>query len=124
MPRTCTGRWRYPNGNLVTSNGDAVNSDPNQPSELVEFTPAGQFVGEFSVDSAASGSAFGIAVQAIGDDVRLAAVDDNLNTLDVWTTDVGGQVFARGDSSAGDTQYAARLGSESSQAFPVRAENT
>ena len=34
-----------PNGDLITANGDAVNTDPNQPSELVEFTPGGQFVG-------------------------------------------------------------------------------
>ena len=46
-------------------------------------------VGEFSVDTAASGAAFGIAVQTNGSDVRLAAVDDNLNTLDIWTTHVG-----------------------------------
>ena len=28
-----------PNGDLITANGDAVNPDPNQTSELVEFTP-------------------------------------------------------------------------------------
>ena len=27
-----------PDGNLITSNGDAVNPDPTQPSEIVEFT--------------------------------------------------------------------------------------
>jgi hypothetical protein len=26
-----------PNGDLLTSNGDAVNGDPTQPSEIVEF---------------------------------------------------------------------------------------
>ena len=34
-----------PNGDLITSNGDAVNPDPNQASELVEFTPGGQVRG-------------------------------------------------------------------------------
>ena len=32
-----------PNGHLLTANGDAVNPDPNQPSEIVEFTRTGQF---------------------------------------------------------------------------------
>ena len=44
-----------PNGDLITSNGDAVNPNPNQTSELVEFTPKGRFVGEFSVDPALAG---------------------------------------------------------------------
>jgi hypothetical protein len=80
-----------PNGDLITSNGDAVNPDPTQPSELVEFTPTGQFVAQLSVDSA-PGSAFGIAVQTSGRDIRFAAVDDNLNTLDIWTIRVGGEI--------------------------------
>jgi len=37
-----------PNGDLITANGDAVNSDANQPSELVEFTPSGQAEGDLS----------------------------------------------------------------------------
>jgi hypothetical protein len=73
-----------PNGDLITSNGDAVNPDPNQPSEIVEFTPQGQFVAEFSIDPA-PGAAFGIAVAASDDEIRLAAVDDGTNMLDVWT---------------------------------------
>ena len=50
-----------PNGDLITANSDAVNADPAQPSELVEFTTGGQFVGQFSVDPA-NGGAFGLAV--------------------------------------------------------------
>jgi len=30
-----------PNGDLLTTNDDAVNVDANQPSELIEFTPEG-----------------------------------------------------------------------------------
>jgi hypothetical protein len=45
--------------NLITSNGDAVNSDPTQPSEIVEFTKSGKFVAEFNVDAAPDG-AFGV----------------------------------------------------------------
>jgi hypothetical protein len=49
-----------PLGTLLTANGDAVNPDPTQPSEIVEFTTAGVFVREFNID-AAEGGAFGIA---------------------------------------------------------------
>ena len=73
-----------PNGDLLTANGDAENPDPSQPSEIVEFTPAGQFVDQFSVDPA-QGGAFGIAIMPVGyDRVIFAAVDDNKNVLDVW----------------------------------------
>jgi hypothetical protein len=78
-----------PDGNLITSNGDAVNGDPKQPSELIEFTPRGQFVGQIPVDSSAQGGAFGIAIQAYGDDVTFAAVDDVSNTLKVWNLEDG-----------------------------------
>jgi uncharacterized protein (TIGR03118 family) len=73
-----------PNGDLITANGDAVNPDPTQPSELVEFTPAGQFVGQFSIDTG-QGGAFGLAVTDTGGVLRLAAVDDVTNSLDIWT---------------------------------------
>jgi hypothetical protein len=72
-----------PNGDLITANGDAVNPDPNQPSELVEFTPSGQFVAQFSVDPG-QGAAFGLAVHVSGDQIRFAAVDDATNVLDIW----------------------------------------
>ena len=78
-----------PNGDLITANGDAVNPDANQPSALVEFTPGGQFVGEFSLDPN-PGGAFGLAVTKAGRELRLAAVDDNTNSLDVWTFDTRG----------------------------------
>ena len=61
-----------PNGDLITSNGDAVNPDPNQASELVEFTPSGHFIGEFSIDPA-QGGAFGLAVTNFNGILRLAA---------------------------------------------------
>jgi hypothetical protein len=72
-----------PNGNLITTNGDAVNPDPNQPSEIVEFTVQGQFVGQMSVDTGAGG-AFGLAVGVFSKELRFAAVDDVTNSLDVW----------------------------------------
>jgi hypothetical protein len=70
-----------PNGNLVTCNGDAVNADPTQPSEIVELTKLGQFVGQFNVD-AGQGGAFGIAITVVnGATARLAFVDDNANDI-------------------------------------------
>jgi uncharacterized protein (TIGR03118 family) len=73
-----------PNGDLITSNGDAVNGDPAHPSTLVEFTPQGKFVAEMSIDSA-QGAGFGIALQSVDGGLRFAAVNDDTNTLDVWT---------------------------------------
>ncbi len=88
-----------PNGDLITSNGDAVNPDPTQNSELVEFTPGGHFVGEFQVDATA-GSAFGLAVTDVGGVLRLAAVDDNTNSLDVWTFNTRGRSAKSADAFA------------------------
>jgi uncharacterized protein (TIGR03118 family) len=73
-----------PNGDLIVANGDAVNEDDTQPSEIVEFTPSGHFVAQFSI-SAEPGGAFGIALNSSGGALRFAAVNDNDNTLLVWT---------------------------------------
>jgi uncharacterized protein (TIGR03118 family) len=73
-----------PNGDLVTANGDAVNGDPAQPSELVEFTPSGHFVSQFQLDPN-QGSAFGLAVERVGNELKFAAVNDDTNTVEVWT---------------------------------------
>lgn len=78
-----------PNGDLLTTNGDAVNPDVTQThnSEIVEFTPSGSFVDELQVDTPV-GAAFGIAVS----NGELAAVNDNTNTLGIFVdsdTDTG-----------------------------------
>jgi hypothetical protein len=73
-----------PNGHLVVANNDAINPDPNQPSEIVEFTIGGRFVKEISVDPN-PGGAFGLAVMTHGDVARFAAVDDNASVLLIWT---------------------------------------
>ena len=74
-----------PNGDLLVSNSDGINPDPNQPSEIVEFTVNGQFIGELSVD-ANLGGAFGLkASRAIDNVYRFAAVDDNANAITIWT---------------------------------------
>ena len=73
-----------PNGDLVVANGDAVNPDPNHPSELIEFTTRGRFVARKTINPAA-GSAFGLAITGTRSGARLAAVDDALNQLDLFT---------------------------------------
>lgn len=72
-----------PNGDLITANGDAINEDPNQLSEIVEFTPEGQFVSQYQIDPVA-GSAFGLALQPSRGKLLFDAVDDNTSVLDEW----------------------------------------
>jgi uncharacterized protein (TIGR03118 family) len=74
-----------PNGDLIVSNGDAQSPNPNDVNQLVEFTPAGAFVGKFQVDSGGPGAAFGIALSTDGGQLRFAAVDDNTNSVTIWT---------------------------------------
>lgn len=74
-----------PNGHLVTSNGDAINPDPQQPSEIVEFTRDGRFIAQMQIDPAPDG-AFGIAFGLNGSgQLQFAAVDDNTNSATIWT---------------------------------------
>jgi hypothetical protein len=80
------GLVRAANGNLISAQGDAVNGDANQPSEIVEFTKDGHFVDQISVDMA-QGGAFGIALdqkEDDPDDFRFAAVDDNVPNVLIW----------------------------------------
>lgn len=71
-----------PNGHLLTANGDAVNADPLHPSEIVEFTRRGRYVGEVNVD-ASQGGAFGVATKlsARHPVFNYAAIDDVANDL-------------------------------------------
>ncbi|MBN3788440.1 hypothetical protein G3N94_16265 [Burkholderia sp. Ac-20353] len=74
-----------PNGHLVTANGDAVNADAAQPSEIVEFTVDGRFIAQMQVDIV-PGAAFGLAFgRDINGQSQFAAVNDNTNTATVWT---------------------------------------
>ncbi|MGA2181717.1 MAG: hypothetical protein ABSH47_01685 [Bryobacteraceae bacterium] len=76
-----------PHGHLLTTNGDAINPDPNnvQVSEMVEFTASGHFIAQLPVDASAPGGAFGIALKGSGGRLILAAEDDVTNQLKVWT---------------------------------------
>ena len=78
------GMAMAPNGHLLASNNDVINSDPNEPSEIVEFTVEGKFVKEISVDPAQGGS-FGLAVETSGKTAKLAAVDNATNLFLIWT---------------------------------------
>src|SRR5215469_358904 len=73
-----------PSGHLLTANGDALptSSDPTHPSEIVEFTKNGEFVGEFNVD-AGQGGAFGLATSR-DFFFNFATVNDNTNSIDVF----------------------------------------
>jgi hypothetical protein len=71
-----------PNGHLLTANGDAINGDTAHPSEIVEFTKDGEFVGEFNVD-AGQGGAFGLATSRFFS--NFATVDDNTNSIEAFS---------------------------------------
>jgi hypothetical protein len=74
-----------PNGHLLIANSDGSNANPNLPSELTEYTFDGQLVSQYSVDPN-NGGAFGLnALPVSWNTVRMAAVDDNQNTLNLWT---------------------------------------
>lgn len=77
------GMAKAPNGHLLVANADVINSDPKQPSEIVEFTTDGQFVKQLSMDAAQGGS-FGLAVRSTEDTAVFAAVDDNVPNITLW----------------------------------------
>ena len=77
------GMTMAPNGHLLVSNNDAINSDPAQPSEIVEFTLEGRFVKQLSVDPA-QGASFGLNVRTVNHLATFAAVDDATNALLIW----------------------------------------
>ena len=78
------GMAEAPNGHLLVSNSDVINSNPHLPSEIVEFTKQGGFVKELSVDPAQGGS-FGLAVNFDEKTSFFAAVDDNTASLTILT---------------------------------------
>jgi hypothetical protein len=72
-----------PNGDLLIANGDVTNADPNQPSEIVEITQKGQFVGQFSTFNQTA-APFGIGVGVSGNAVTVGVVNDDNNTINVY----------------------------------------
>jgi hypothetical protein len=73
-----------PNGHLICANGDAVNTG-GTPNELLEFTPQGILVATYQLDGGSPGAAFGIANITSQRTVQFAAVNNNLNTVTIWT---------------------------------------
>jgi len=71
------------NGDLISRQGDAISPDPKQPSEVADFTAAGQFVAQFSVDATAR-SAFGLPLRPLEDGFIFATVDDTTAVLEIW----------------------------------------
>jgi hypothetical protein len=79
-----------PNGHLLTSNGDAINSDPAHPSEIVEFTKTGHFIDEYNIHQNIGGT-FGVATstsETLAGETEididlLAVVNDNANDVAV-----------------------------------------
>ena len=79
-----------PNGHLITANNDnTINGSTVPPSEYVEFTKSGRFVGDFQIDPNAGG-AFGLAViQTDNNKGIFAAVDDNVPNLQIFKVNLG-----------------------------------
>jgi hypothetical protein len=78
-----------PTGTLLTANGDAVEDDPAHPSEIVEFTTAGEFIRELNIE-ATEGGAFGLAINTNKNTaVNFAAVDDITNSVILRATQTG-----------------------------------
>jgi hypothetical protein len=90
-----------PNGDLIVANGDAV-SPGGTTNDLVEFDRFGDFVGDFQIDKGAGGAAFGLAVSTDNGELRFAAVDDNTNTVSVWTLGIKNKHGFDHDGNAGD----------------------
>lgn len=73
-----------PGRHLLAANGDAINADLVEPSEIVEFTKQGRFVRQYNVD-ASQGGAFGLDTQDADDeDFNYAVIDDVTNNLSVY----------------------------------------
>jgi DNA-binding beta-propeller fold protein YncE len=93
-----------PNGDLLATNGDAINPDPTQASELIEFTPSGQFVGQLSLDSA-QGAAFGTVVTISKRRLEVATVNDATNSLDERFIPLKATVGGRPSSASSPPGY-------------------
>jgi hypothetical protein len=79
-----------PTGTLLTANGDAVDADPLHPSEIVEFTTAGEFIRELNIE-ATEGGAFGLAINTNTSTVfNFVAVDDITNSVIIRGRQTGG----------------------------------
>ncbi len=72
-----------PQGTIIVINGDAVNADPNQPSEVVLYSRRGRFLAQQPLNPGPD-AGFGIAFQTAGRLFTFAAVNDITNTVDIF----------------------------------------
>jgi hypothetical protein len=78
-----------PNGHLLVANADpAVSQDPNEPSEIVEFTRSGRFVRQYSVDPNL-GAAFALGIKNHDGTDVFAYVDDFLSNCTILNLAAG-----------------------------------
>jgi hypothetical protein len=91
-----------PNGDLIFSNGDAVNPVTGQQNELVEITRHGKFVSQFQLDPGNGGGAFGVASTETNGVTTFAAVNDNTNSLEIWTLQAPSGKHGHGENGDGD----------------------
>jgi hypothetical protein len=81
-----------PNRDLLVANADpAVSQDPNEPSEIVEFTRSGQFVRQYSVDPNL-GAAFALGIVGHGGAEVFAYVDDFLSNCTILDLAAGDEL--------------------------------
>jgi hypothetical protein len=76
------GLFLAPNGDLIATNGDAINPDPAHPSEAIEFTQQGRFVAALSLNGMGDAN-FGLVTFHSPNGLTLATANDNTNTLDL-----------------------------------------
>jgi hypothetical protein len=84
-----------PDGNLLTTNSDVINPKPAQPSEIIEFTKTGQFVGEFNINQN-QGATFGVAISRPPGALPTLAPTQSL----AYVNDVSGNVTIVNPSTA------------------------
>ena len=65
-----------------------MSQDPNEPSEIVEFTRGGRFVRQYSVDPNL-GSAFALGIARHDDAEAFAYVDDFLSNCTILNLSAG-----------------------------------
>jgi len=75
-----------PNGDLITANADPAHFPPSatDPSEIIEITPGGTFVREFSIDPN-PGAAFAVDINKKDDRFdQFVYVDDFVSNCTIW----------------------------------------
>lgn len=79
-----------PNGNLITANADPAHFPPSatDPSEIIEITPGGTFVREFSIDPN-PGAAFAVLIHDKDHHSRqFVYIDDVVSNCTIWNSPI------------------------------------